>query len=424
MGSMFSMFWRRRVAGPAVVLLSVVGGASAVAIATASSSASGVTPVTTEAEFRTAWANDATVTLGANITLTCFEKSSPGGSEAVRNDVSGAGTLDGAGFTITQTCPNTRVLQIAGTTGDMTIENVTVTGGQAVFDTFSGNGGGGIQNTSDGALTVIDSTFTGNHTCEGGGGIENDSETALTVIGSTFTNNFADYAGAFTPYQGNATVTNSTITGNTAASGAGGIVAETDLNLAYSTVVGNTMNPSLTLPECAANSGATTKDAHEHLHKAAPAGDPANINTGDEDGTFTSFGNIVTNPIGGANCEVFDQHASQGYNFSDDTSCMFDNATDKAATGNDPKLNSLGAWGGPTQTMLPFTPRYGGTTSPVIDAIPAAACKTGLAADVTTDQRGVTRPQLVGCDIGAVEVTQDDLQVKAAEVVLPPKFTG
>jgi hypothetical protein len=421
---MGSMFWRRRVAAPAVVFLSVVGGASAVALTTASSSASGVTPVTTESAFRTAWANDATVTLGANITLTCFEKSLPGASEAVRNDVSGPGTLDGAGFTITQTCPNTRVLQIAGTTGDMTIENVTITGGRAVFDTFSGNGGGGIQNTSEGSLTVISSTFTDNHTCEGGGGIENDSETPLTVISSTFTNNAADYGGAFTPYNATATVTNSTVTGNTAASGAGGIEAEGDLNLAYSTVVGNTMNPSLTLPECASALGAKTNDAHAHLHKAAPAGDPANIDTGDSDGTFTSFGNIVANPIGGANCQVWDQHTSQGYNWSDDTSCMFDNATDKAATGNDPKLNPLGSWGGPTQTMLPLTPRYGGVTSPVIDAIPLAACKTGIAAGVTTDQRGIVRPQLVGCDIGAVEVTQDDLQVKAAEVVLPPKFTG
>jgi hypothetical protein len=48
--------------------------------------------------------------------------------------------------------------------------------------------------------------------------------------------------------------------------------------------------------------------------------------------------------------------------------------------------------------------------------------RTGAAAGVTTDQRGVTRPQLVGCDIGAVEVTQADYMVEAA--VVTPKFTG
>jgi hypothetical protein len=72
--------------------------------------------------------------------------------------------------------------------------------------------------------------------------------------------------------------------------------------------------------------------------------------------------------------------------------------------------------------MLPLTPLHGGATSPVIDAIPAAACQTGIAAGITTDQRGVDRPQLVGCDIGAVEVTQQDLQVEAA--VIQPRFTG
>ena len=78
--------------------------------------------------------------------------------------------------------------------------------------------------------------------------------------------------------------------------------------------------------------------------------------------------------------------------------CGFDQATDDVATPNDPGLGTLGANGGPTQTMLPQP------ESPVIDAIPAAACQTGVASGITVDQRGVTRPQGPGCDIGAVEV--------------------
>ena len=131
---------------------------------------------------RDAWANDADIVLGADITLTCFEKSDPGGSEAVR-DLAGAGTLDGQGHTITQTCPETRVLQITGETGGVGLRNVTVTGGQAVFGTFSGNGGGGIQSTVESQLNIIDSTFTGNTTCEGGGGIEMDYSGPITVTG-------------------------------------------------------------------------------------------------------------------------------------------------------------------------------------------------------------------------------------------------
>jgi CSLREA domain-containing protein len=57
----------------------------------------------------------------------------------------------------------------------------------------------------------------------------------------------------------------------------------------------------------------------------------------------------------------------------------------------DPRLGPLGANGGPTQTLLP------GPGSAAIDALAGAACPA-------TDQRGLPRPQLGGCDAGAVEV--------------------
>jgi hypothetical protein len=74
--------------------------------------------------------------------------------------------------------------------------------------------------------------------------------------------------------------------------------------------------------------------------------------------------------------------------------------------------------------MLPKTPLFGGVKSPLIDAIPVSACQTGPGVGVTTDQRGVTRPQIVGCDIGAVEVLLSELQVAANAVLLTPRFTG
>jgi hypothetical protein len=76
---------------------------------------------------------------------------------------------------------------------------------------------------------------------------------------------------------------------------------------------------------------------------------------------------------------------------------VFTAATDKQNAG-DPKLGPLANNGGPTQTRLPQT------GSPLIDAIPTGSCQADGASGITADQRGVSRPQGPGCDIGAVEV--------------------
>jgi hypothetical protein len=54
----------------------------------------------------------------------------------------------------------------------------------------------------------------------------------------------------------------------------------------------------------------------------------------------------------------------------------------------------------------------------LLDFIPIASCQADGAAGVTTDQRGIARPQGPGCEIGSVEV-----EVAAAvEIVI--RFTG
>jgi len=64
------------------------------------------------------------------------------------------------------------------------------------------------------------------------------------------------------------------------------------------------------------------------------------------------------------------------------------------------------------QTMLPLS------GSPLLNFIPPSACRTGAAAGVTDDERGVTRPQGTGCEIGAAEVEV------VAPPVIQPTFTG
>jgi len=321
-------------------------------------------------------------------------------------------------------------------------DNMTVAGSTFTGNFTTGNedfGGGAVE--AIGTLDISDSQFSGNSADYVGGGAYGAGDT--TIARSTFTGNCAAYGGAIEhnisdgegedggPDAGTTalSIVNSTITANTQNSGDSAVGAfGASLDVAYSTIVGNINDDSATcgLPQSkSAASGTDHRGSRDRV--AAASGQPrakagldeaANLRGA---GTTRLFGNVVTGAVGGPNCD-FEDATSQGYNWADDTTCDLTAATDKAATPNDPGLNPLGDWGGPTTTFLPLTPLHGGSTSPLIDAIPAAACQTGIATGVTTDQRGVTRPQLVGCDIGAVEVTGAELQVEAA--VIQPKFTG
>jgi hypothetical protein len=134
---------------------------------------------------------------------------------------------------------------------------------------------------------------------------------------------------------------------------------------------------------------------------------------------LSSFGSVVALPQGGGvNCSFTGvTTTSNGFNFSDDASCGFTAGTDQQNAG-DPGLGALADNGGPTQTRLPLP------GSPLIDAIPVASCQADGASGITADQRGVTRPQGPGCDIGAVEVEVAGPAVPAAPVQAVVRFTG
>jgi hypothetical protein len=160
---------------------------------------------------------------------------------------------------------------------------------------------------------------------------------------------------------------NSTVTGNSAG-GAGGGLNALDFELTHTTLVGN----------------------------SAPVG--SNLRgISAPNSTLTSFGSVIgLSQGGGANCtNLGGGTTSNGYNFSDDTSCGLTAATD-TESGGDPALDGLADNGGPTETRLPLQ------GSPLIDAIANADCDATL----TADQRGLPRPGAVdgSCDIGAVEL--------------------
>jgi hypothetical protein len=382
----FAKFTNRRalsvLAGPAAAVLA--GGA----LVLATPGVASATAVTTEAEFTTAWEANGTssIELSNDITLTC-DSGAP-----FRNSATGI-VIEGNGFTLRQTCPDSQVMSSHGT-GAVTFRNLTVTGG----DASGATPGGAILAFGD--LTVEHSTITDNHAEFSGGALTGNG--TITVIDSTVSNNTTGGNGggiAGNNLDSAVVVINSTITGNAVTSegiGGGGIAAA-DLTLIYSTVVDNS----------------ATVGANVFIHQTT------NV-------FRNSFGSVVARPAGGGeNCgfQGGKDVTSSGFNFSDDASCLFAADTDRQDAG-DPMLGALGANGGPTLTMLPQA------GSPLVDAIPVEQCQADGAAGIATDQRGVTRPQGGGCDVGAVEVAGTVVPpvtppvTPPAPIVEAPRFTG
>lgn len=90
---------------------------------------------------------------------------------------------------------------------------------------------------------------------------------------------------------------------------------------------------------------------------------------------------------------------SLGHNIVSDASGGLTGPGDLNST--NPLLGILANHGGPTLTHAPLL------GSPAIDAVPLADCTDASGNPITTDQRGVARPQGAACDSGSVEVIQN-----------------
>ncbi len=260
--------------------------------------------------------------------------------------------------------------------GTLTVTHSTLSGNSA-FGEFGGSGGG-IGNS--GTLTVTHSTLSGNSATDGGG-ISNSG--TLTVTHSTLSGNsavffsfhlepFGGFGGGISN-SGTLTVINSTLSGNSAigiigifgfgSGGGGGISNSGTLTVTNSTLSGN----------------------------SAPRGGGVFLRNpgGGQVAKVTAITSIFANPAGGnLVSEAGTMFISLGHNLFSDTPGVALNPADLINT--DPRLGPLADNGGPTftQALLPG--------SPAIDA--------GIAVPgVTTDQRGIPRPQGAAPDIGAFE---------------------
>jgi len=251
--------------------------------------------------------------------------------------------------------------------GAVTLVNSTVSGNASLLF------GGGIWCYGTVTLSLVDSTVSGN-TAETGGGILFDSGTAMLVNSTVSGNHATINVGGIGNNVGTMTLMNSTVSGNTAIYEGGGIGNGGTLRLLNSTVSGNTAGS----PGSAVHSiydGSVVEATATLIH-----------------GDCGQWGGFDVTWV------------SNGYNVeSPGNTCGLDDTTDRVnVTTEALNLGPLADNGGPTQThALGLMPE-----SAAIDAIPEEECLDSNGNPLVADQRGQPRPETGGarCDVGAFEL--------------------
>ena len=244
-----------------------------------------------------------------------------------------------------------RVFTIAAG-ASITINGITITGGNGAGTVNNGFGGGILNN--GGVVTITDSIINSNNTANGNGaGVSNDNGGLLNINKSTVSNNRAinrDGGGIFNFGAGSiVNITNSTFSDNSANSG-GGIYNFSTLNLTNSTISGNSanffgggiLNDGL--------SGAVLTVANSTV--ANNVADNRGGGVGNESGTFNARNSIFANNAAANSApDISGIFTSQDYNLIRNTSgATLTGATANNIVGLDPQLLPLGSYGGSTQT--------------------------------------------------------------------------
>src|SRR2546425_4393202 len=281
--------------------------------------------------------------------------------------------------------PDFRIFNIQASI-NVTISGLTINNGKAPF-------GGGIFN--QGTLTISNSTISGNTASSGpGGGIQNDCQfgcpagviATMTITNSTISGNTASSQGGgiSSGSKSGTTITNSTISGNSAASG-GGIWTNVTVTLTNSTISGNSAN---------FGGGINNKST-------------SGLDTG---GSTSARNTIIALNTAASGPDLTDKLTSQGYN-------LIGNSSGATIT----PANQTGDQIGVTATQLNLGPLQDNGGPTFTHALPSGdtALDKRNSSGSTTDQRGFARPVVApgtslpsggdGSDIGAYEVQADQL---------------
>jgi hypothetical protein len=316
---------------------------------------------------------------------------------------------------------------IAATGSTLSLTRVAIkdsrAGGAGDGTNTGGLGGDGGAIYSAGATTITDSTISGNEAGKGGhggidgrsgglgGGVFVASPGNLTLVRSTLTDNDAGGGGT-----GGATGTGGDGGGGGAVFAQGG-----SFNSENSTVFNNRSGTGAT-----GGGGGPVgdgEDGHGGGINDSSSSPGTLINTtltdnssGAETGgglfgggpaAITVRNSIIADNLGAPGDENCDGMISDGAN---NIEFPFGGGCPNSfGTGNPQLAASLAGNGGPTQTLAP------GAGSAALDAVPTGACTNIVSGPLSTDQRGLPRPSGTSCDIGAFEV-----QVPAAPPAASP----
>lgn len=299
-------------------------------------------------------------------------------TENSRNSISG--TLHGGGLYVSANC------------------SATVDDSSFYQNTSHGNGAG-IYVASSGSTTttITDTEFEENLALNNGngGGLYAEGGTGhgtLTLERVSFLSNEARTSGGGVYNMGVLNMTNATFSGNSADDHGGGVYINaqtyTATNIAHSTFVANNSD----------DDNDATGDGGG-IYFSADAGSE-NIRNSVFASNTTDNGGAASDCSGSGSETI----TSSGYNFiSDDTGCSAWDVDANDSLDTDPVVAASTADnGGEVQT------RALQSSSPAIDAVPAAACLDASGSALGEDARGLERPDNTDCESGAYELDQTD----------------
>jgi len=310
------------------------------------------------------------------------------------------------------------VFKVASTTITVFLNSLTITNGYTATNSADFYvGGGGILN--DGTLTLTNCTLSGNSATDDGGGIYNDG--ALSLNQCILSGNIASDGGAGgIGNYGNSilTLNNCTLSGNSAEWGGGVYNEEGAMTLNECTLSGN----SATYDSGGIGNFGGDIEAILKMNQCTLSGN--STTDGGYHGGIDNYGSTLalTNCILSGNSDIYgdgdidNSHAAVTYGGSNLVQSVSvygpSSFTGPAPLTNAPDLAPLGNYGGPTQTIPPL---------PGSSAIGAGSVAANTFA---TDQRGYPRTQNGLIDLGAVELQSPAANAPVLENITVPAGGG